>query len=263
MKKVLTYLLLVLTLSSVGYYLVLNAKVLGISPFLSMFYLMWCPALAALATYLIHDRSLAGVGWGLGKLQWLALSYFLPLAYGTIAYGAIWLTGLGLINGQYQFNFLSLVIVGTIINIAFAAGEEIGWRGFLAPELYKKMGYTASCLLTGVIWAVWHFPIIIAGSYLAKMPLLPQLLLLVVTLIAMSFVFSWLRLISGSVWTAVLLHASHNLYVQRLFDPMTLGSGPLTKYIAGESGLALTFVFLILAVIVWSQRKKLPGPVKL
>lgn len=259
MKKILTYLTLVLVLSCLGYYAVLNAKVLGISPFLSMFYLMWCPALAALATYLIQDRSLAGVGWGLGKIKWLTLAYLLPLAYGAIAYGAIWLTGLGLINGQYQFNFLGLVIVGTITNIAFAAGEEIGWRGLLAPELYKKMGYTASSFLTGVIWAVWHFPLIIAGAYLSHMPLLPQLLLLVVTLAAMSFVFSWLRLISGSVWTAVLLHASHNLYVQRFFDPMTLESGPLTKYIAGESGLALTAVFLILAVVFWSRRKKLPA----
>jgi membrane protease YdiL (CAAX protease family) len=151
------------------------------------------------------------------------------------------------------------VVIGTILNVVFAAGEELGWRGFLAPELYKRMNYTAASLLTGVIWAAWHFPIIIAGSYLAKMPLGPQLLLLVVTITAMTFVINWLRFISGSVWTAVLLHASHNLYVQRLFDPLTLDSGPLTKYVAGESGLALTAVFLVLAGICWSQRGKLPS----
>ena len=257
MKKILTFLVLVSVLSAVGAYLVINFKALGLNPLLCMLYLMWCPALSAFITYWLYDKSLAGIGWGLGKPQWLALSYLLPLLYGSLAYGFIWLSGLGLFNGQYQFKVVSLVLVGTVINVVFAAGEELGWRGFLAPELYKRMNYTAASLLTGVIWAVWHFPIIIAGAYLAKMPLGPQLLLLIVTVTAMTFVFNWLRFISGSVWTAVLLHASHNLYVQRLFDPLTLDSGPLTKYAAGESGLALTVVFLALAVFCWSQRGKL------
>jgi membrane protease YdiL (CAAX protease family) len=251
MKKILTFLVLVSVLSAVGAYLVINFKALGLNPLLCM--------LSAFATYLLYDKSLAGVGWGPGKPKWLAVSYFLPLLYGAVAYGVIWLTGLGKFNGQYQFNFVGLVVIGTLFNIIFAAGEELGWRGFLAPELYKRLSYTAASVLTGVIWAVWHFPIIIAGAYLAKMPLGPQLLLLVVTLVAMTFVFNWLRFVSGSVWTAVLLHASHNLYVQRLFDPLTLDAGPLTKYAAGESGLALTVVFLALALICWSQRGKLPS----
>lgn len=260
MKKILTYLVLVFALSSLGYYWIINSKALGFNPLLCMFYLMWCPALSGLATYLIYDRNINGVGWGPGKIKWLAIAYLLPLFYAGLAYGFIWLTGLGSINSQYHFSFISLIVFGTLINVAFAAGEEIGWRGFLVPELYQRTRFTATCLITGLIWAVWHFPLILSGLYLAKMPTLLQLLLLVITVTAMTFVISWFRLMSGSVWPAVLLHASHNLYIQRLFDPLTLETSPLSKFMIGESGLVLMAIFIALAVIFWGLRHRLPAP---
>jgi membrane protease YdiL (CAAX protease family) len=82
-------------------------------------------------------------------------------------------------------------------------------------------------------------------------------LLLVVTVTSMTFTISWLRLKSGSVWPAILLHASHNLYIQRLFDPLPTETSSLSKYVIGESGIALTIVFLALAVVFWGFRKRL------
>ena len=258
MKKILTYLILVILFSSLGYYLVINSRSLGISPFAAMFYLMWCPALSGIITSLVYEKSLKGLGFRFGKLKWLGLAYLLPLVYGGLAYGFIWIFGFGGINPAYQFNFFHLVIYGTLFNIAFAAGEEIGWRGFLVPHLYNKVNFTATCLITGVIWSVWHFPLIISGVYLATMPMIPQLILLVVTVTAITFVFSWFRIKSGSVWAAIILHASHNLYLQRFFDPLTTQTGSLSKYMTGESGLVLTVIFISMAIIFWSLRKKLP-----
>ena len=258
MKKIITYVVVVYLLSAIGYYLMINSKALGLYPLAVMFYLMWCPALSAMATSLIYEKSLKGIGWGSGRPRWLVAAYCLPILYAGLAYGIIWLSGWGAINPAYQFNFYKLVIYGTLFNVAFAAGEEIGWRGFLVPQLYKRFNFTATCLITGIIWSVWHFPLIISGIYLAKMPMAAQLLLFVITVTAMTFPISWLRLRSGSVWTAVLLHASHNLYIQRFFDPITRETGPLSKYMLGESGVVLTVIFIALAVIFWSLRHKLP-----
>ena len=40
-----------------------------------------------------------------------------------------------------------------------ATGEEIGWRGFLVPELAKVLPFTGVALVSGLIWASWHYPI--------------------------------------------------------------------------------------------------------
>jgi len=48
--------------------------------------------------------------------------------------------------------------------LATALGEEIGWRGFLVPELFKTMGFTSAALFSGVVWACWHYPLVIWGD---------------------------------------------------------------------------------------------------
>ena len=259
-KEIITYVILTFSLSLIGYYLVINSKVIGISPFIAMLCLMWCPALSAIITSLAYEKNIRGIGWKLGRVRWLVIGYTLPICYSTLAYGIIWLFGFAIINPNYQFNIFSLIILGTLFNIAFAAGEEIGWRGFLVPHLYKLTGsFTKTSLITGIIWSVWHFPLIISGVYLAKMPMDFQLLFLVITVTAMTFPISWLRLKSGSVWPAVLLHASHNLYIQRIFDPLTIENSSLSKYMIGESGVVMMVILIGTAVIFWRLRGRLPN----
>jgi len=259
-KEIITYVILTFFLSLIGYYLVINSKVIGISPFIAMLCLMWCPALSAIITSLAYEKNIRGIGWKLGRVRWLVIGYTLPICYSTLAYGIIWLFGFAIINPNYQFNIFSLIILGTLFNIAFAAGEEIGWRGFLVPHLYKLTGsFTKTSLITGIIWSVWHFPLIISGVYLAKMPMDFQLLFLVITVTAMTFPISWLRLKSGSVWPAVLLHASHNLYIQRVFDPLTIENSSLSKYMIGESGVVMMVILIGTAVIFWQLRGRLPN----
>lgn len=254
MKKIITYILITFLLSIVGYYLVIHSKALGISPFLGMLYLMWCPAGSAVLTCLVYDGNLSCIGWKPGCWRWLALGYCLPIGYASLAYCFIWITGLGMINAGYQIHVFRLIVIGTLLNIVFALGEEIGWRGFLVPQLYKYKSFTTACFVTGIVWAVWHFPLIISGAYLVKMPVYWQLLFFVISVIAMAFPLGWLRLKSGSVWPAVLFHASHNLYIQRLFDPLTLETNALSKYAIGESGFVLVVFYAAIAFIFWNSR---------
>jgi len=74
---------------------------------------------------------------------------------------------------------------------------------------------------------------------------------------ALPISFAWLRLKSGSLWTGVLMHASHNLFIQSVFGPLTTDTG-LTKYITGEFGLALALISLVIAYIFWKKRTELP-----
>jgi hypothetical protein len=73
----------------------------------------------------------------------------------------------------------------------------------------------------------------------------------------MSYLYGWMRLKSGSVWTAMFLHGSWNLYVQGLFDPLTTDTG-ITRFVVGEFGFALSIASLVTAFVVWKLRHRLP-----
>jgi membrane protease YdiL (CAAX protease family) len=74
--------------------------------------------------------------------------------------------------------------------------------------------------------------------------------------IAVSFAFAWLRLRSGSLWPAALLHASHNLFIMHVFDAMTVKTG-LTAFITGELGIGLALTGSVVAYLFWRRRGKI------
>ena len=74
--------------------------------------------------------------------------------------------------------------------------------------------------------------------------------------VAVSFAYAWFRLKSGSLWTAMFLHASHNFWVQGVFDPITTNTG-FTKYWIGEFGATLAFVTVVVAWLFWRRRNQL------
>jgi len=74
--------------------------------------------------------------------------------------------------------------------------------------------------------------------------------------LAISVVFAWMRLRSGSLWTGALLHASHNLYVQAIFTPLTRNTGK-TNWFIDEFGAVLPLVAMGFAIYFWTRRNEL------
>jgi hypothetical protein len=72
--------------------------------------------------------------------------------------------------------------------------------------------------------------------------------------IGMSVIYTWFRLKTGSLWTATFLHASHNLFVQAIFTPLTGDTGP-TPYVVDEFGFVLPLVIGATAVWFWQRRE--------
>src|SRR5579885_620856 len=126
-------------------------------------------------------------------------------------------------------------IYGVIRSTSSALGEEIGWRGFLFPRLVGRVGFTVGCVLTGCIWALWHYPGLLFADYNAGTKPAYALSCFTLMVIADSFIMGWLRLKSGSLWPAAILHASHNLFIQAIFDRMTSPVGR-TLYVTTEFG---------------------------
>jgi CAAX protease family protein len=92
-RQIATYLLLVFGLSSVFYLLVLKAHTLGAAGGLYVLGIMWCPALAGMATLRLNGRNLNGLGWRWPATGYAAKSWLIPLLYAFIAYVVVWTTG--------------------------------------------------------------------------------------------------------------------------------------------------------------------------
>ena len=74
-------------------------------------------------------------------------------------------------------------------------------------------------------------------------------------IVADSFIFAWLRLKSGSLWTAAVLHASHNLFIQTVFDNLMRDTGK-TLWYTTEFGIALAIVTVLFAFYFWTRRSE-------
>jgi CAAX protease family protein len=246
--------------SAVFWWLIIKAGSLGAHGGAYVFALMWCPGVSAMVTRLVFQHNLRGEGWKLGSPRWSALAYLLPLGYATIVYGLVWVTGLGGVDlGRFKTPVLLFVAVGSLQSLLSATGEELGWRGFLVPTLARTMSFERTAIVSGAIWAAWHVPLIIGADYNGGTPSWYSVPCFVVMVVAMGFPFAWLRLRSGSLWPAAILHASHNLYVQGFFDRVTVDTGP-TKWLTGEFGAALAVAFVALGWIFWRQRAAVSSP---
>lgn len=280
-RQVATYLFFVFLFTSVFYFLILRAKTLGAGGGLYVTGIMWCPALAAFATLKLNRRRLSELGWKWPARRYALASWYLPLSYAAIAYVIVWVSGLGAFpNHQFMDSLVARFGLGlsptasTILYVALmgtfglvgsmsrALGEEIGWRGFLVPEMSKTFSFTATALMSGIVWSLWHYPVLIFADYNAGTDTRYAMACFTIMVVAISFVFAWMRLKSGSLWTGALLHASHNLYVQTIFTPLTRDTGK-TAWFIDEFGLMLPLVTLALAVYFWARRGELQTPVPL
>jgi membrane protease YdiL (CAAX protease family) len=168
-------------------------------------------------------RSFGGDGWKDAGLRlnlkeswrWYLFSLFVYPVSMTMVIALGVLLGVTRINGSLN-SLLSVWIasfaVQLIPRMLFAMFEEWGWRGYLEPR-FVALGVpdTQRHLLVGVIWALWHFPLIFSTAY-TEIPYAIFLPLFVVAVTLTAVVYGQLRKASGSVWTAVVMHGIGNAF---------------------------------------------------
>jgi uncharacterized protein len=243
---------------------------------------MWCPALAAFIVARLFKIDIATFGWGWRPVRYEWFAYVLPVIYALPVYVIAWLLfkdsfaydafakAKAILWGYpawpnlvtWLFSFPGLATVGFIGSVSSALGEEIGWRGFLLPRLTTRLGFTLGCLASGAIWAVWHYPAILGDGYGSGTEKIYEIACFTAMIVASGFIFGWLRLKSQSLWPCAFLHASHNQFIQGVFDPMTAQKGNVL-YVTSEFGIGLVITTAIAAIWLWRRRGNLPSPVSI
>lgn len=269
-KTIFLFLILLTALSSIAYYAIL--KLNPSSVYVGA--LMISPSLAAFITLKIKKRPISSMPWSLKELKYLKRSYITPVLYVSIAYILIWIFGFGdLINTERIFQWSNelgidssnqtlvivvmiflLLTVGVIKNLGSTLGEEIGWRGFLIFELRKVMSFKAVTIVSGLIWAIYHYPIINlmygSGEYL-----LLHMVAFTIMIIGISVILAYYTFKSNSLWPAALYHSVHNIYIQKVCTPLTISNDNTTFWI-DEYGFMIPIVTTVFAFYFWRKAGK-------
>ncbi|MCB9079836.1 MAG: CPBP family intramembrane metalloprotease [Anaerolineaceae bacterium] len=250
--------------------------------------IMWSPALAHILTRIITHE-----GWQIEQLQpkfkqtwlyWLT-AWFLPgiltlggLAVFLLIFAGYFDSSLSTVRTLIETNAPEIDLSGNMLWLIIAAqtiqamimaplvnsfatfGEEFGWRAYLQPKL-MPLGGQRAMLLLGLIWGVWHWPIILMGhNYGLDYPGAPVLgpLAMVWFTLVLGIFLGWLTLKSGSVWPAVIGHAAINgiaglgtLFVHGEPNPLL---GPLPSGLIGGIG------FTLVALLIFFSPKGLSKP---
>jgi membrane protease YdiL (CAAX protease family) len=267
-SHVILYVLLVALFSLPWYLLVIHTQELGMAGGTVVRMLMWSPALAALLTCRLGGLSFTSLGWRWPKMRYVGLGYGLPILYAALAYFPYWAFVRGSFNlagyatakaaqshlhnpsAAVLVNLFLLLTAGMIGSVANGLGEEIGWRGFLFPSLLRLHGTAIAIFVSGAIWALWHYPLIIGANYNSGGPAWLALLCFTWMVLAGAAIFGWLRVKSGSVWPAAIAHGSHNLFIQAICDPITRQDQRASIWTT-EFGILLALTTTIFALVCW------------
>jgi membrane protease YdiL (CAAX protease family) len=263
-RQALRYIALVLAISfALEAYMIRSAGGLRAFGGYGPFVLMWVPAILSLVVRLVGREGFRDAGWRLRPVRYLLWGYLIPAGCGLLTYGLAWAFGVVSFDppakvlaagGSPHLRWLASAGINASLGMLIASlasfGEELGWRGYLVTRLVDGR-VPLPLTVSGLVWGVWHLPMILFGDYAtSQLPWLSGLQFMVVVTLA-AIVIGWLRLASGSFWPAVIAHSAHNVFYQGILDRWL--NGPLEPYFAGEQGVFSMLAYALVVLVLWRR----------
>lgn len=242
-----------------------------------VFAAMWIPTFASIVTVRLvtHEKpALANFHFGPWK-AYLGVAIILPLCF-ALVYGLTWAVGLAQPDWQLtQFRamfidagidfppipqpaavllglFVASLLVAPFFNSLIALGEEIGWRGYLLPRL-MPLGKARAYLLLGIIWGLWHMPLVLIGFTYPGQPILGTLAFVAMTT-ALGIYINELTLQNNSCILAAWAHGIFNCQKLGVWSLLFPRVNPLLGGFSGVIGIAVW-----LGLGWWQMRRAATG----
>jgi membrane protease YdiL (CAAX protease family) len=136
-----------------------------------------------------------------GGVKWYLVALGLPVVVGLAA------VALAAALGSTTATQIGAFAPFSLLMFVFAAGEEVGWRGYALPRLLVGRSALSAGLIMGALWFAFHVPLFLPGQFFASDPLVPTL----IVFLAQSVLYTWLyQHTRGSVLMATLFHGATN-----------------------------------------------------
>jgi len=124
-----------------------------------------------------------------------------------LAFGISWL-GFSVTIAVPQVDRSPYVIFGFGVNFFANTCEEIGWRGFALPHLQKRHNALLATLIVGMLWGLWHLPLVFMAGSMSEYPFL-----WFISIAANAFIYTCIyNSTKGSVVLVALFHGSLNIF---------------------------------------------------
>jgi membrane protease YdiL (CAAX protease family) len=174
---------------------------------------------------------------------WYAVALLLPVAITVIAAMLNVLLGAQGASSADLGGWPSLIPTFFILLLVPGLGgawEEPGWRGYALPRLQTGRSALVASLMLGVLWALWHLPLMVVGEVNWSD---------LVLIIAVSVVFAWVfNNASGSVLIVMLMHAMNNTISGNFFGPMFSGADSVRQsWLLAALWCAVAIVLIVVA----------------
>jgi membrane protease YdiL (CAAX protease family) len=213
-------------------------------------------------------RAFAGDGWrdlGLrlnmrSNVSMYLISLLLYPATGLIIIGAGALTGNVTLTSRSLAELLPLFGGFLLLGIPKNIMEEFAWRGYLAPKLFLlNIDTLAAHVLTGLIWGAWHLPYL--AFVLAYLPEGPPTVVtrFLIGSVAASIVYGEIRLRTGSVWPAVLMHTVGGAFIATLLLEVVMTPEMAFLFSPGVEGKLTIAIFTLVGLGLYARRVSSPN----
>ena len=235
---------------------------------------MWVPALATVLTIKFVTREgFAIVNFRFGSWKpYLTSGLLVPICF-VFIYGLTWLLGLGQPDWELEqfvatirsaagtdlpplpspalvlpVLFVVTLVIAPFINGLFGFGEELGWRGYLLPKL-MVLGKVKAYLLLGIVWGLWHLPLILIGFTYPGQPILGTL-----AFIALTITFGiYINELTLSHRSSILAGWVHGVFNSQKLGIWALIFPIINPLIGGFAGIVGIMVWLSLGL--WEMRR--------
>lgn len=165
-------------------------------------------------------------------------------------------------NRLLLISVLQVILIGPVINLIPTMGEELGWRGYLLPKLRLFWPDQAALVVTGVIWGIWHLPVIVMGhNYGTDYAGYPWLgiLAMIVFCVVLGVIEGYISIKLESAIPAAMIHSAVNAGAGLPIFLAKSGYNPLLgPAITGVLG-GLPFLILAVILLIRAGRKQAPG----
>lgn len=217
-----------------------------------MVFLLWIPGFVGVACSQYFGNKLRDLALVKpGRLSVL-FAYAIPAGSAFVMFFILVLSEIGTLKFPENSWFRYLLYnptIGVLVNGVLILGQELGWRGFLQNRLMRAH-IPEPLIATGLIWAIWHWPLILFLDFsTSPMPWLSVLLFTVQT-VSFAVILGWLREFSKSIVPPVLAHAVHITWLQHIV-PGFYVAGKLDPYFGGQSGFVLAIIYLMIAMYIY------------
>ena len=186
--------------------------------------------------------------------RWYDLSSaFYPVVMLTAAGGGVAVNHWELFDNRAPFRFAAIALVALIPFTITAIAEEFGWRGYLTPRLDAAgVGRLTNHLIVGVVWGAWHLPYMTVFWDFTDESLVTLAPRVILGTTAAAVVYGEIRLRTGTVWPAVMMHGASNAIAAGLLDDRVLVQNEATPWIfsPGIDGLAVMTITAAFAALL-------------